>query len=213
MGKMGQSDRFECAEHVECREENTLIRNMKAILPVETPPELEEFTIGDVSEMFKLGIARKSGTDNSKSFNVRTLSTDLSIAPSASLQPSLVGHELSTSDIYRAVEYYAHMFESRESVPSKGENIANDEKSVPPICIETRVVPDSSIVHHISRIFLSPSLTSTEQYSQLESTSSIDQEFVQNPIETMTSNSVHSLHNVPSLATHGSLETYTVRTR
>ena len=76
-----------------------LILEGKAILPAETPPTLEEFSIANGSEMFKLVISRKSGTDTSKSVNVCTLSTYPSMAHSASMHPSLFGHDLSYIDI------------------------------------------------------------------------------------------------------------------
>ena len=89
---------------------------MKAILPVDTPPELEQFKIGEVTEMFHLGITCNSAQNSDKSVNAHTLSTIPSLAHTIAPQQNSARHELSSVDIYQATEHYAYMFEPSERV-------------------------------------------------------------------------------------------------
>ena len=97
--KGGQSDGFEQSVALDIGgEELALLKELKGILPAETPPELEQFTVGEVSEMFRLGIAGNSVQDSKKSVNAH-LSTDPSFARSIVPQQKSTRHELSSVDI------------------------------------------------------------------------------------------------------------------
>ena len=78
------------------------MKELKGILTTETPPQLEHFTRGEATEMFQLGITTNSAQNSDKSVNVRTLSTDPSLARSIVPQPSSSRDELSSVDIYQA---------------------------------------------------------------------------------------------------------------
>ena len=72
-GKRGKSDGFELSIALDIGgEEMALLNELKAILPTKTPPQLEQFRIGEVTEMFHLGIASNSVQNSNKSVNART---------------------------------------------------------------------------------------------------------------------------------------------
>ena len=113
----GQSDGLEQSIALDIGgEELALLKELKGILPIETPPELEQFTIGEVTEMFQLGITSNSAQNRDKSVNAHSLSTDPSLAHSIAPQQNSARHELSSVDIYQATEHYAYMFEPSERV-------------------------------------------------------------------------------------------------
>ena len=83
--KRGQIDGLEQSIALDIGgEEIAFLNELKAILPTEPPPELEQFTVGEETEMFQLGIASNSEQNSNKSVSARTLSTDPSLSHSCS---------------------------------------------------------------------------------------------------------------------------------